>query len=68
MKMSLVLVLRRRDSVYSGKRQRHGAGPAGLQGQDGQRGTELLHTERGLHQRDEGGLRDLHQQETQQTR
>lgn len=42
--------------MYSRERQRHGARPAGLQGQDGQCGTELLYKERGIHQCNEGGL------------
>ena len=66
-KLSPVLVFRWRDRLYSRERQGHGARPAGLQGQDGQRGTKLLHTERGIHQRHEGSLWDVYQQEAQQT-
>lgn len=42
---SLALDVWRRDSVHPRKRQGHGARPAGLQGQDGQRGAKLLHPE-----------------------
>lgn len=52
--------------MHAGERQGHGSRPAGLQGQDGQCGAELLRPERGFHQRHEGGFRNFYQQEAQQ--
>lgn len=57
-----------RNCMHTREGQGHGARPAGLQGQDGQCGTELLYTKWEFHQCHEGGLWGLYQQEAQQTR
>lgn len=56
------------DRHQSRERQRHGSGPAGLQGPSGPRDRRVLPAEREVHQPDERVLRDIHQQAAQQAR